>query len=93
MADTLRERLAAVMAGAVASLDPHRSTRRQVEREIENRTDEALRAVAAWLRDGAAQHYANAERGEDSTARTMLIIRADTIAKAADSITGSTDAD
>jgi hypothetical protein len=86
----LRERLAAVMDAAVGSLDPYRTSQRQIRAAVEAHTDEVLSAVAAWLRDEASAHRERGERLLSSTERTILVVRADTLDKAADSITGDT---
>lgn len=88
----LRERLIEVMAGAVGTIDYHLASSAQRAREAESLTDSVLAVVVAWLRDEAARYRVRAEKADSSTLMTMLTIRADTLSKAADSITGSTDA-
>lgn len=87
----LRERLATLFA---CRCDPVWTDRRLHAPEcVEELQDDVAEIAVAWLRDEAADYQKRADQAESSTLMTMLTIRADTLSKLADSITGSTDAD
>lgn len=76
----LRERLIAAKLAGTKTADGY------TFRSNENATGAALVVVAAWLRDEATNTKKLADLAESQTGRTVLIVQAEALDKAADSI-------